>query len=74
LKYSGHLIPCCPQKNPLTKLNLETSDFMEGRRRNLESFIGKILAHEHLRKSYDVYMFMVESGKNFAIYKEESKQ
>lgn len=62
-KFGGYLIPILPEKNFLTKINLENEKFKEARKKDLVEFIEDILTHKKLRYSEDLKAFLFDTEK-----------
>lgn len=65
--YSGYFIPIMPEKNFFTKLNIESQHFQEKRRSDLEQFLNKILEHEFLKNTPELWIFVSDNNKNLKL-------
>lgn len=72
MKNPGNVIPSLPEKNLLTKLDLESQEFMDERKKWLEYFLNSLLGHRYLVQSGDVEAFLKFDEKEFYVYKGEN--
>jgi hypothetical protein len=68
--YFGRIIPKCPPKNILTKVNMSGEKFMKQRRVDLERYSRKILSMKSINLSQHVFMFFFTSRREFALHRE----
>lgn len=64
LKYPGFIVPPLPDKNALSKININetNNEFLESRKRALVLFIQKLLKHNELRYSPELRKFLEETS------------
>ena len=62
-KYGGYIIPVLPDKNFLASLNLENNEFLESRRKDLQSFIQGLLNHHALCFANELRSFLFDDEK-----------
>ncbi|EAR96062.2 PX-SNX-like domain protein (macronuclear) [Tetrahymena thermophila SB210] len=72
-KYGGYLIPLLPEKNILTKFNIETADFTKDRQKNLEFFLQKLLDHQKLQTVPELKLFLFAKNEVFSLVKGEAE-
>eukprot|EP00850_Spirogloea_muscicola_P000578 SM000002S05658 [mRNA] locus=s2:1447387:1458351:+ [translate_table: standard] len=65
-KNRGTIIPPLPEKNVVEKFRF-SADFIEGRRRALDAFMGRLAAHPRLRRSPDLQLFLQASEDVWAM-------
>lgn len=73
-QFLGRIIPTTPQKNPLTKVGLASTQFNEERRRKLEYFVGCILQLPELNAGDTVFNFVFASRSSFALYQDDIRK
>jgi len=69
-KFKGHLIPPLPEKTVLNRFNVE---FIEFRRRELQKFLERIIAHPVLSQSEELKIFL-ESENIESVFKPPPKE
>ncbi|KAM3133794.1 hypothetical protein pb186bvf_014057 [Paramecium bursaria] len=70
-KYGGFIIPSIPDKHLLTKLNMESYEFADKRRNELQLFVQRIFQHPQLRYVPELRIFIEDQEKFISIYKGE---
>jgi hypothetical protein len=68
------VIPRLPEKNLLTKLDLETQEFIDARKKWLEYFLNELLGHKYLVFYGDIEAFLRFDEKEFYVYKGENSK
>lgn len=67
MRYVGIILPPLPEKNPLSKINLQKVDligrneFFEDRLIDLKAFLKKVLEHPKLSKSKEFKSFIKDN-------------
>lgn len=61
----GCLIPNLPEKNFLSNFDFESSDFQAKRKKELKSFLDKLISHKKLKNSLEVMTFLFEPSNEF---------
>ena len=66
-KYKGYIIPCLPEKNPISNIDMNAiygnkfkNEFMEDRKQMLSIFIYKILIHPVLKYTKEFKSFLFD--------------
>ena len=73
-QFPGRLLPVLPPKNPLTKINLNSDEFLSTRVTALRLYIDKVSKNPEMRVSNGVFHFVFRKKKKYALYLKDSKE
>ena len=73
-QYPGRILPVLPPKNPLTKINLNSDEFLSTRVKALRKYVQKIVLNKKMRDSEAFFHFLFSRKKKYALYLKDSKE
>ena len=71
--FPGKVLPILPPKNPLTKISLNSDEFLKDRVEGLRRYVSRLKNSSDLLNSIQVFHFLFSRKKEYALFLKNQK-